>query len=248
MLDRRLLPLIETLTRSDLDWLALEVINGALAGRAPNEPSEAIIAARSVAFRQKQDAGLQEFTSATEQPGQPFSWQEQIEWAVKHVLERISQVISMMSASAERLNAIVEEGADVIERPKTILVLAEADASSKVSVEELTAAAEAFASLQGLFESGQTRCVVELRNDTRSGDGAGQHCGKRRYSSQCEGRRSRIRTLHHDRYSDGAETTRLHRMGAKVRWQPHCSGGQRPSLRAARRGAHGCSRCSAGQK
>src|SRR5215204_7404924 len=91
MLDRRLLPLIETLTRSDLDWLALEVINGALAGRAPNEPSEAIIAARSVAFRQKQDAGVQEFTSATEQPGQPFSWQEQIEWAVKHVLERISQ-------------------------------------------------------------------------------------------------------------------------------------------------------------
>jgi hypothetical protein len=149
MLDRRLLPLIETLTRSDLDWLALEVINGALAGRAPTEPSEAIIAARSVAFRQKQDAGLQEFTSATEQPGQPFSWQEQIEWAVKHVLERISQVISMMSASAERLDAIVEEGADVIERPKTILVLAEADRSSKVSVEELTAAAEAFASLQG---------------------------------------------------------------------------------------------------
>jgi hypothetical protein len=37
----------------------------------------------------------------------------------------------------------------VIERPKTILVLAEADRSSKVSVEELTAAAEAFASLQG---------------------------------------------------------------------------------------------------
>ena len=53
-LDPRLFPLLEVLAGSGLDWLASEVVTGALAGRVSDEPGELLLLAREAATRVNQ--------------------------------------------------------------------------------------------------------------------------------------------------------------------------------------------------
>lgn len=111
MLDPRLFDLLETLAAADLDWLAEEVIQGVLAGDLPLESEASVIAARRDVYRKRQDSGGfgnldVQWTEAVSLEGD-----RQLDWAVKHVVSRLDDALSLMQASTGRLDALVD-GAD----------------------------------------------------------------------------------------------------------------------------------------
>jgi hypothetical protein len=157
LLDPRLLPLIDTLVRADLDWLAQEIVSGALAGHVPEEPVDALLAARSIVFRAKQDAGVREVAPPVEAAAEPFDADEQIAWAASHVGDRLDQLLEMMSLSLERIDAIVvsAEGERALSREigETTLVLEDGDASTKVDLRQVAAARDGVGQLRAALET-----------------------------------------------------------------------------------------------
>jgi hypothetical protein len=111
MLDPLLFDLLKTLAAANLDWLAEEVIQGVLAGDAPLESEAAIIAARHDVFRERQNSGGFGNPEVPLMQATPLKGQEQLDWAIGHVVTRLLDALSAMQASTERLDALVD-GAD----------------------------------------------------------------------------------------------------------------------------------------
>jgi len=106
MLDPRLFPLLETLARANLDWLAQEVMEGAAVGSLPGESAAVLEAARKSVFRDRQELGDHRIEVIALQPSKPLSANEQILWAMSHVSERLEEVLTMIGHSIARLDDI----------------------------------------------------------------------------------------------------------------------------------------------
>lgn len=105
-IDPRLLDLIETLRRTRLDWLALEVLDGIREGRRPIEAREALEGARQEARSSAKPKPRRETKqSASEQ--RPIMGDEQIDWASAYVAQRLEDAVSMLDAAAANLDAIL---------------------------------------------------------------------------------------------------------------------------------------------
>lgn len=111
MLDPRLFDLLKTLAAADLDWLAEEVIRGVLAGDVPLESEAAVIEARRDVFREWQNSGGFGNLDVPLMHATPLKGDQQLDWAIGHVVRRLLNALSSMLASTERLDALVE-GAD----------------------------------------------------------------------------------------------------------------------------------------
>lgn len=108
MIDPRLFDLLKTLAAADLDWLAEEVIQGVLAGDVPLENEAAVIAARRDVFREWQNSGGFGNLDVPLMQATPLKGEEQLDWAVGHVVTRLLDALASMQASTERLDALVE--------------------------------------------------------------------------------------------------------------------------------------------
>ena len=153
MLEPRLFPLLETLTRADLDWLAQEIISGALAGRVPEESRETLQAARGIVFRRAQDSGALVPRRSSEERAEAFSADEQIEWAAQHVVQRLQQALEMLRDSIDRLDEISQREKQAKHSGSTganiTLVLSDRDSVYKTDRAQLAAALEGLSELRG---------------------------------------------------------------------------------------------------
>lgn len=157
MLEPRLYPLLETLTGAGLDWLAQEVIAGALAGDVPEESPEALQAARSVVFRLRQDSGAQMPARASREHAMAFSGEQQIDWAARHVSQRLEEVLDMFKHSIDSLDELVDadRAGKSLEQPQAgiTLVLTDGDAPSKADRKQIAAAMEGLGHLRDTLGS-----------------------------------------------------------------------------------------------
>ena len=107
ILDPRLLPLIEVLAETGLDWLAFELVEGAGRGEEPIEDGFALRRARARA-RRTSDAG--EYTEPLAPSGgaaTPLLGLDQLEWAARFVDERLTAALDQMARSLDALDDIV---------------------------------------------------------------------------------------------------------------------------------------------
>lgn len=102
----RLFDLLETLTRSGLDWLAMEVIDGIRAGRAVEDSPEALAAARK-AIGSKAQPRVRDEPNAPIPAPLPIEGDAQIEWAANYVGERLQSTLAQLDASLAILDEIV---------------------------------------------------------------------------------------------------------------------------------------------
>lgn len=152
MLEPRLYPLLETLTRAGLDWLAQEIVSGALAGRVKEEAPETLHAARRIVFRRSQESASLVQVKSFEERAEAFSGEEQIDWAAQHVAQRLEQVLEMFRHSIDRLDELTQR-----QRPgerlqhrgvKTVLVLNDGEAVETIDRAQVTAAIEGLGELR----------------------------------------------------------------------------------------------------
>lgn len=108
MLDPRLFDLLETLAAADLDWLVDEVIRGILAGKTPLETTEDVKLARSDVARWSQDKRAFARADAAAVVAPALQGAAQLDWAVAHITNRLSDALAMMSISAERLDRLID--------------------------------------------------------------------------------------------------------------------------------------------
>lgn len=107
VLNPRLLELIETLVAARLDWLAFELIEGVQAGHPPDEPEEALAAARkSIRSGTQPKAHGEPYAISME--ATPIPPDEQIEWAAAYVEERLGEALEQLQASIDTLDFLVE--------------------------------------------------------------------------------------------------------------------------------------------
>lgn len=119
ILHPRLLELIETLMAARLDWLAFELIEGIRVGRSPEEPEEALSAARKSIRSNVKPKARGEPQAMLSEP-QPIPLDEQLEWAAAYVEKRIEAALDQLQASTDALDFIVEsttEQLDPQDRP-----------------------------------------------------------------------------------------------------------------------------------
>ena len=158
ILDPRVLQLIETLVAARLDWLAFELIEGVQTGRPPEEPEEALAAARQ-SIRSNSQPKARGEPQATAVEAKPIPPDEQIEWAVAYVEERLGEALEQLQASIETLDFIVEgtterpdkaqataQSADVV-GSRAVTVLLDVDGDRKSDRDNVTGARESFATL-----------------------------------------------------------------------------------------------------
>ncbi|RWJ39745.1 MAG: hypothetical protein EOR36_25120 [Mesorhizobium sp.] len=107
ILDPRVLELIETLVAARLDWLAFELIEGIRVGRLPDEPEQALAAARQSVRSNAQPKARGEPHILLEEP-KPIPADEQVEWAAAYVEERLDAALEQLQASLETLDFIVD--------------------------------------------------------------------------------------------------------------------------------------------
>ena len=153
MLDPRLYPLLETLTRSGLDWLAQEVVSGALAGHVAEESPDALAQARSVAFREYQDTRELKPVVASLERATPFSGEEQIAWAIAHIGDRIEQVLKMSLTSVDRLDALADPDGKALGLVQGATLLAMADDLIQVGRSQLAAGVEGLEEFRRAMDS-----------------------------------------------------------------------------------------------
>ncbi len=107
ILDSRVLELIETLVAARLDWLAFELIEGIRFGRSPEEPEEALAAARQSIRSNAQPKARGEPQGLLMEP-RPIPAGEQVDWAAAYIEERLEAALEQMQASIDTLDFIVE--------------------------------------------------------------------------------------------------------------------------------------------
>jgi hypothetical protein len=156
LIDPRLLPLLEVLTTSGVDWLVFELMDGIRAGNVTEEPEVALAKARNDVFNSS-DARPIEFKSLEESvvAAVPIEGDEQIAWATEYISKRIEDTILMLRAGLQGLEAIASAGsgprgsARRIGKPLELtLVLQDGDMTEKVQRASADNAIEAFKSLQ----------------------------------------------------------------------------------------------------
>lgn len=108
-IDRRLLPLIEALAAVDADWLAFEILEGVQRGRVAEETHDDLLLTQQKvrAARRKKSTERQRPHRVSPAAAQPITGDDQIDWVVSYVNERIQDVVSMGDATLEELNAIL---------------------------------------------------------------------------------------------------------------------------------------------
>lgn len=107
VLDAKVLELVETLVKSRLDWLAFELISAIEAGRPPDEPEEALEAARR-SIRSGNQPKARGEPQATVAIAEPIPAAEQVDFAAAYVEERLDAALAQLQASIETLAAIVD--------------------------------------------------------------------------------------------------------------------------------------------
>ena len=118
-IDKRLLPLIETLVATDADWIAFEMVEALRAGRVAEE-TEADLNAVQGSVRSKAHAKQWvDEAKSPPAPAGPISGVEQIDWAVGYIDKRLSDVLEMLDATFNQLDAILYAGAPAEARKQT---------------------------------------------------------------------------------------------------------------------------------
>jgi hypothetical protein len=109
-LDRRLLPLIETLAASGADWLAFELTDGIRSGRVVEEQPEALERARTL-VREGSFGSIPvlEHDPEISPHIEPIAGDEQIDWAIQFVSTRLENTVAMLASALEGLDDIVKE-------------------------------------------------------------------------------------------------------------------------------------------
>lgn len=107
VLDPRLLDLINTLVKTRLDWLAFELAEGIQAGRPPEESEEALAAARK-AVQSNEQPKVRGEPQVSASVAVPIEGDEQVEWAVAYVGDRIATALAQLEASIESLDLIID--------------------------------------------------------------------------------------------------------------------------------------------
>jgi|ERR1700722_985566 len=106
IVDPRLLPLIETLIAADTDWLAFEILDGIQSGRVAEETREDLQSTRLAVRTAKHQKRRSEERSVPPPAATPLVGDEQIDWAVNYVADRLSDAVSMLGATLDQLNQI----------------------------------------------------------------------------------------------------------------------------------------------
>jgi hypothetical protein len=109
-IDPRLLPLIETLVDSGADWLAFEILDGIRAGRHTEDSEEEIREARRAvhSFRRNKKTSPPEI-QIKETSMEPIVGDDQIDFSINYVIDRISQVIEMTGSTLVQLSQIASQ-------------------------------------------------------------------------------------------------------------------------------------------
>lgn len=107
ILNPRVLELIETLLAARLDWLAFELVEGIRLGRSPEEPEEALAAARQSIRSNSQPKARGEPQGLLVE-SLPIPADEQVEWAAAYVGGRLEAALEQSQASIDTLDFIVE--------------------------------------------------------------------------------------------------------------------------------------------
>ena len=104
-LEPRLLPFIEMLAELGLDWLAFELIDGVQRGDEPVEDEFALARAQEES-RQPPTREVEHLAPADAGPT-PFLGDDQLQWAVEYVFERLQATLAEMAHSLNALDQIV---------------------------------------------------------------------------------------------------------------------------------------------
>lgn len=162
ILDSRVLELVETLVAARLDWLAFELIEGIRLGRSPEEPEEALAAARQSIRSNAQPKARGEPQVLLAEP-QPIPAGEEVEWAAACVEERLEAALEQLQASIDTLDFIVEStsepedpqdlatGASVKTGQGMTLVLLDVEGDRKSSREDIAGARDEIPALHAAF-------------------------------------------------------------------------------------------------
>jgi hypothetical protein len=168
ILDSRVLELIETLVAARLDWLAFELVDGIRLGRSPEEPEEALAAARQSIRSNAQPKARGEPQVLLAEP-QPIPAGEQVEWAAAYVEERLEAALEQLQASIDTLDFIVEtttepedaqdlaKGASAKTEQGTAFVLLDVEGDRKSSREDIAGARDEIPALRAALAEWTTR-------------------------------------------------------------------------------------------
>ena len=107
ILDPRLLPFIEMLAELGMDWLAFELVDGIRRGDVPADDEHALALAR----RQIGQLPADEFErhASANSVTTPFLGDDQLQWAVEYVFERLSATLAEMYKSLDALDEILDD-------------------------------------------------------------------------------------------------------------------------------------------
>ncbi len=111
ILDARILPLLETLSASGVDWLAFELVEGINLGRQDEESEEALFLARERAMNPRESSGTSE-EFPREGEANPILGDEQLKWASDYVERRLADAIDDLDVSFGLLETISKGGGD----------------------------------------------------------------------------------------------------------------------------------------
>lgn len=124
IIDLRLLPLIETLADSGADWLAFEILDGIRSGKLAEDSEDDVREAhRAVRSFRRYETSPPEM-EVKETLSQPLAGDDQIDYAVAYVIDRISQAIEMAKASLQQLDQIASRSRVGVEPAEVGIALA----------------------------------------------------------------------------------------------------------------------------
>jgi hypothetical protein len=105
-IDPRLIELVDTLVAAGADWLAFEIFDGIRSGR-PGEESDNRDREMHRGLRSwKDETSSAPGTRVGETVMKPIEGDDQIEFAARYVVDRITEAIEMTSVSLDNLNRI----------------------------------------------------------------------------------------------------------------------------------------------
>lgn len=155
ILDPRLFDLFETLRSSQLDWLIFELMEGIQAGKHPSESPDALAQAR----RDVRSDRSPEFDFGPTSEAVPISGDDQIEWAVDYVANRLDATLAELGRAAANLDIIVNGNASKAantakQGPQEVMIeLADGDGSRKLERNDIVAASTELPGLRKELEA-----------------------------------------------------------------------------------------------
>jgi hypothetical protein len=107
ILDPRLLPLIETLTVADVDWLAFEILEALQLGHVAEEARDTLQSTRNAVRSAARPERQSKRRALLPPAATPIIGDNQIDWAADYAIRRISDAISMLQEALDQLDGIV---------------------------------------------------------------------------------------------------------------------------------------------